>query len=81
MQKWRYCQSEDRRLNGELRLTNANDCGRFVDAERDPRQLYTRMKRGENRMTDTQTKSSRVSWRKLHHLRPCLARAIIILGQ
>jgi hypothetical protein len=40
LEKWRYCQSEGWRLNGELRLTDANDCGRFVDAERDPRQLY-----------------------------------------
>ena len=80
MQKWRCCQSEDWRLNGELRLTDANDCGGFVDAERDLRQLYTRMKRGGNKTTDTQTKSSRVSWRKLHHLRPCLARDIIMPG-
>jgi len=59
MQKWRYCQSEDWRLNGELRLIDANDYGRFVDAERDPRQvdrLCTRMKRGGNRMTDTDEK-------------------------
>ena len=71
-------------MNVEFRLTDANDCGRFVDAERKSEAsdgLYTRMRRGENRMTDTQTKSSRVSWRKLHHLSPCLARDIIMLGQ
>lgn len=33
-EKGRRCRSEDWRLNGEFRLTDANDCGRFVDAER-----------------------------------------------
>ena len=51
-----------------------------------PRQAdrsYTRMKRGGNRMTDTQTKSSRVSWRKLQPLsgqRHYHARATVIMA-
>lgn len=69
-------------MNGDFNRTDTKDGGIFVDGERKSEAstqiIYRDEKRG-NRMTETDKKQSGIVGQP-HHLRPCMARDIVMPG-